>query len=129
VSRTVTIARGLVRAAFVVQIVLGVLFWTGNAEGLKNLHMLIGILLVLALETLVVAAARAGVDMRLVIVAGLWGVLTVLLGVTQTSILVGSAHWVIQVLHLLVGLGAVGLSEALATRIQQSSPRREPRLS
>jgi hypothetical protein len=129
VSRTVTIARGLVRAAFVVQIVLGVLLWTGNAEGLKTLHMLIGIILVLSLETIVVAAARRGVDMGLVILAFVWGVVTVLLGVTHESILVGSAHWVIQVLHLLVGLGAIGLSETLAGRIRQSSPRREPRLS
>jgi hypothetical protein len=128
VSRTVTIARGLVRAAFVVQIVLGVLFWTGNALGLKNLHMLIGFILVLSLETIVLAAARRGVEVGLVILAGVWGVVTVLLGVTQESILTGSAHWVIQVLHLLVGIGAIGFSEALAGRIQ-SGATREPRLS
>jgi hypothetical protein len=128
VSRTVTIARGLVRAAFVVQIVLGVIFWTGNALGLKNLHMLIGFILVLALETIVLAAARRGVEVGLVILAAVWGVVTVLLGLTQESILVGSAHWVIRVLHLLVGIGAIGLSEALAGRIQ-SSATREPRLS
>jgi hypothetical protein len=128
VSRTVTIARGLVRAAFIVQIVLGVIFWTGNALGLKNLHMLIGFILVLSLETIVVAAARRGVEVSLVILAGVWGVVTVLLGLTQESILVGSAHWVIRVLHLLVGIGAIGLSEALAGRIQ-SGATREPRLS
>jgi hypothetical protein len=128
VSRTVTIARGLVRAAFIVQIVLGVIFWTGNALGLKNLHMLIGFILVLSLETIVVAAARRGVEVGLVILAGVWGVVTVLLGLTQESILVGSAHWVIRVLHLLVGIGAIGLSEALAGRIQ-SGATREPRLS
>lgn len=127
-SRTVTIARGLVRAAFIVQIVLGVIFWTGNALGLKNLHMLIGFILVLSLETIVVAAARRGVEVGLVILAGVWGVVTVLLGLTQESILVGSAHWVIRVLHLLVGIGAIGLSEALAGRIQ-SGATREPRLS
>jgi hypothetical protein len=128
VSRTVTIARGLVRAAFIVQIVLGVIFWTGNALGLKNLHMLIGFILVLSLETIAVAAARRGVEVGLVILAAVWGVVTVLLGLTQESILVGSAHWVIRVLHLLVGIGAIGLSEALAGRIQ-SGATREPRLS
>jgi hypothetical protein len=128
VSRTVNIARMLVRAAFIVQIVLGVIFWTGNALGLKNLHMLIGFILVLSLETIVVAAARRGVEVGLVILAGAWGVVTVLLGLTQESILTGSAHWVIRVLHLLVGIGAIGLSEALAGRIQ-SGATREPRLS
>jgi hypothetical protein len=117
-----------VRAAFIVQIVLGVIFWTGNALGLKNLHMLIGFILVLSLETIVVAAARRGVEVGLVILAGVWGVVTVLLDLAQESILVGSAHWVIRVLHLLVGIGAIGLSEALAGRIQ-SGATREPRLS
>jgi hypothetical protein len=129
-SRTVTIARGVVRLAAVVQIVLGALFWTDNATGLVPLHQTIGIILVLALETLVVAAARAGVDRRLVVIAGIWGVLVVILGLSQDSLLQGSAHWVIEVFHLLVGLAAIGQAEALATRIQQQATgAREPRLS
>jgi hypothetical protein len=131
-SRTVTIARGIVRLALIVQLVLGSLFWTGNANSLVPLHQLVGIVLVLALETLVFAAARAGVDRRLLVIAGLWGILVVVLGLSQQNILVGSAHWVIEVLHLLVGLAAVGQAEALASRIQRQGagePRSEPRLS
>jgi hypothetical protein len=130
-SRTVTIARGIVRLALIVQLVLGSFFWAGNATSLVDLHQFIGIVLVLSLETLVFAAARAGVDRPLVILAGLWGVIVVVLGLSQQNILVGSAHWVIQVLHLLVGLAAVGLSEALAGRIQRQSAaaHSEPRLS
>jgi hypothetical protein len=121
VSRTVTIARGLVRLTAIVQIVLGVLFWTDNATGLIDLHQLSGIILVLSMETIVVAAARAGVDRRLVWVAGIWGVLVVVLGLSQDSLLAGSAHWVIEVLHLLVGLAAIAQAEALAIRIQRQS--------
>lgn len=131
-SRTVTIARGLVRLTAIVQIVLGVLFWTDNATGLIDLHQLSGIILVLALETIVVAAARAGVDRRMVWLAGVWGVVVVVLGLSQDSLLVGSAHWVIEVLHLLVGLGAIGLAEVLATRVQRQSGsevRTQPGLS
>jgi hypothetical protein len=128
VSRTVTIARGLVRLTAIVQIVLGVLFWTGNATGLIDLHQVSGIILVLSLEVLVFAAARAGVDRRLVVIAGIWGVVVVALGLSQDSLLQGSAHWVIEVLHLLVGLAAIGQAESLATRTQQVAPR-EPRLS
>ncbi|HZD37857.1 MAG TPA: hypothetical protein VE664_04380 [Actinomycetes bacterium] len=127
-SRTVTIARGLVRLTAIVQIVLGVLFWSGNATGLIDLHQLSGIIMVLSLEVLVLAAARAGVDRRLVVIAGIWGVVVVALGLSQTSLLQGSAHWVIEVLHLLVGLAAIGQAEALATRTQQVAPQ-EPRLS
>ena len=127
-SRTVTIARGLVRLTAIVQIVLGVLFWTDNATGLIPLHQFSGMILVLSLEVLAFAAARAGVDRRLVVVTGIWGVVVVVLGFSQDSLLQGSAHWVIEVLHLLVGLAAIGQAEALATRIQQVD-RPEPRLS
>jgi hypothetical protein len=129
-SRTVTISRGLVRLTAIVQIVLGVLFWTGNATGLIDLHQFLGIILVLSLEVLVFAAARAGVDRRLVTIAGIWGVLVVALGLSQDNLLQGSAHWVIEVLHLLVGLAAIAQAEALATRTQQQATgTREPRLS
>ena len=128
-SRTVTIARNLVRLAAIIQIVLGTLFWTDNATGLIPLHQTVGIILVLALEIIVVAAARVGVDRRLVAVAGVWGVLVVVLGFSQDNLLVGSAHWVIEVLHLLVGLAAIGQAEGLAARVQQQATPREPRLS
>ena len=45
----VTAVQMAVRVLGVIQIVLGILFWTGNALGLVDLHMLNGILLVLAL--------------------------------------------------------------------------------
>ena len=112
----VKVAQMLVRAAGVVQLILGVLFWTGNAEGLVPLHMLVGFVLVLGLLVLAVLAARAGAPAGLVAVAGFWVLLTPLLGLTQTSLLPGSAHWVVQVLHLLVGVAAIGLAEQLARR-------------
>ncbi len=129
-SRTVSIARGIIRLALIVQLVLGFLFWAGNATSLVDLHQFIGIVLVLSLEVLVFAAARAGVDRPLVVLAGIWGIIVVVFGLSQQNILTGSAHWVIRVLHLLVGLAAVGLSEALAGRIErQGTAQREPRLS
>ena len=91
-SRTVTVARGLVRLTAIVQIVLGVLFWTDNATGLIPLHQFSGIILVLALEVIVFAAARAGVDRWLVVLAGIWGVVVVVLGLSQDSLLQDSAH-------------------------------------
>jgi hypothetical protein len=112
----VTIAQVLVRATGVIQLVLGLLFWTGNATGLVPLHMLIGFLVVLGLWTVAGLAARAGVQPGLVALAAVWGLAVAVLGLTQEELLPGSAHWLVQVLHLLVGLGAIGLSENLAAR-------------
>ena len=106
----------LVRAAGVVQLALGVAFWTGNALGLVDLHQLIGFVIVLSLWALAALAARAGVPPGLVALAVVWGLVTPVLGIAQQRLLPGSAHLVIEVLHLLVGLGALGLAEALATR-------------
>lgn len=116
---TTTIAQMLVRACGVILIVLGVLFWTGHARSLVGIHMLIGIILVLALWTLCVLAARAGVSGGLVALAAIWGLIVVILGVAQSGILPGPAHWVIELAHLLVGLVAIGLAEVLGGRIKR----------
>ena len=105
-----------IRAAWLVQLVLGVLFWTGNALGLVDLHQLLGILLVLALWTQAVLAARAGVEPRLVAAAAIWGLIVPIVGLTQRELFPGSAHWVIQVIHLLLGIGLLAMAENLAAR-------------
>jgi hypothetical protein len=118
-SRATTAVQMLVRATFVVQLVLGGLFWTGNALDLVPLHQTIGFLLVFALWALAVLAARAGVRPPLVALAAVWGLVVLVLGLTQTRLLVGSAHWLIEVLHLLVGVAAVGMAEGLAARVKE----------
>ena len=120
--RATTTAQMLVRAVGVVQLVLGGLFWTGNALDLVPLHQTVGFLLVFGLWTLAALAARAGVRPPLVALAAVWGLIVPILGLTQTRLLVGSAHWLIEVLHLLVGVGAIGMAEGLAARIKERLP-------
>jgi hypothetical protein len=105
-----------IRAVWLVQIALGLAFWTGNLLGLVDVHQLLGILLVLALWTLAVLAYRAGVPAGVVAVAAVYGVIVAIVGLTQRELLPGSAHWVIEVIHLLLGIGLIGLAESLATR-------------
>jgi hypothetical protein len=117
--RATTAVQMLVRVTFVVQLVLGVLFWTGNALDLVPLHQTIGFLLVFGLWALAILAARAGVPPALVALAAVWGLVVLVLGLTQTRLLTGSAHWLIEVLHLLVGVAAVGMAEGLAARVKE----------
>ena len=114
--RTITGIQMGIRVLGVVQLVLGILFWTGNALGLVDLHQLIGILLVLALWTQAALAHRAGVPGGLVAGAVVLGLIVPIVGLTQREIFPGSAHWVIQVVHLLLGLGLLAMAENLATR-------------
>lgn len=115
---TALVLQMMVRIVGAILIVLGVLFWTGNADALIPVHMLLGIALVLMLWTLAVLAALGGVHWGLVVLALVWGLIVPALGLTQTRLLPGSAHWVIQVIHLLVGLGAIGQADNLARRIR-----------
>jgi hypothetical protein len=113
-----TIAQIVLRVAGLANIVLGLLFWSGHAFNLVPLHMLLGIVLVLSLWTLAGLAAGARVSAGLVVFAIVWGFVVPALGFTQDSLVTGDAHWVIRVLHLLVGLAAMGLGETLARRIR-----------
>ena len=119
-----TVFQMLVRLSGLILISLGVLFWTGHALTLIPVHMLVGFVLVLSLWTLAVLAARAGVHAGLVALAIVWGLIVPILGLTQQRLLPGDAHWVIQILHLLVGLGAIGQAEGLAARIKGRQPFR-----
>jgi uncharacterized membrane protein len=113
---TITAIQMGIRALGVIQLVLGIIFWTGNALGLVDLHQLIGILLVLGLWTQAAMAHRAGVPGGLVAGAAVYGLLVPIVGLTQRDLFPGSAHWVIQVVHLLLGLGLLALAENLAQR-------------
>lgn len=114
-----SVAQMLVRATGLINLVLGVLFWTHNALSLIPLHMQVGFAFVLSLWALAVLAARAGVSPVIVGLGIAWGILVPVVGMTQDRLLVGNAHWVMQVLHLLIALGAMGQAEGLAARIRQ----------
>ncbi len=117
-----TVARTLVRITGPLLIVLGILFWTGNALVLIPVHMLLGITLVISLWVLAFVAARSAVSPRLVAVAAVWGAIVPVLGVTQDQILVGSAHWIIRLLHLAAGILAMALADQLARRVLDQRP-------
>lgn len=119
---TATVVQMLVRLCGLALIVLGILFWTGNALALVPLHVLVGLILVLSLWALAFIAARSGAPPGFVALALLWGLVVPALGLTQDMLLVGGGHWLIQVLHLLVGLAAIALAEGLGQRVRQARP-------
>jgi len=110
----VKIARFTIRIAGSLQLILGVLIWIGLLNTLLFVHILIGVILVISLWVLAGLAVRASVPRRWVNLLITWGVVMLLLGLTQALLLTGSAHWIIQVLHLLVGMTGIGLAEMTA---------------
>ena len=115
----VRVAQMVIRGAGALLLLLGIPIWTGTADGLVPLHVLFGVVLVVALWSLTYLFARSGLSAWLVGVAILWGLLAPILGLSQEHLLTGSGHWLIQVLHLLVGLGAIGIGEMLAMQLKR----------
>ena len=99
------------------QLLLGTAIWTGRAESVIPIHVSVGLVLLLSLWTLTGLAVGQVAAWR-VALAGFWGLLMVTLGLSQDSLLPGSLHWLIQVVHLGVGLAAVAQAETLAHGIR-----------
>jgi hypothetical protein len=115
-----TVAHWYVRLAGVLLLLLGLLFWTGDALSFVPMHMLLGIVLVLALWLMAGLGTRLGVPVGMAAGAAVLGLIVLVLGLTQTSLVPGGAHWIIQALHLIVGMAAVGIGEAMGARVRRA---------
>lgn len=96
-------------------LILGLLFWIANIN-LLNIHMSFGVLVVLTLLALAILAVLTKGLRMLGVVGIVYAPLVLLFGLTQSSLLVGNLHWLIQTAHLLVGLGALALIGIISTR-------------
>ena len=112
----------VLRIAAILALILGIIFWTGTAKNLVPIHMLLGIIVTLCLWILggMIATTRGGIG--LAIGAIVLGLIVAGFGLTQRSILPGSpSHWIIQVIHLILGLAAIGMGESIAGRYKRLS--------
>jgi hypothetical protein len=114
-----SVFRILIRIAFAIELALGLLLWSGNLVGLIPVHELLGWLLVLGLWGLAVTAAIARIPPTVVVLALAYGLVVPVLGELQDNLVPGSAHWIIQAVHLLIGLGLVALAEWLGFLIRR----------
>lgn len=121
----VLVTQIVARVIAVVQVALGIFVWTGHGDSLVPLHSAVGLLLVVDLWAAVALGLRSGAPIGLAVLALVWSVGMPVFGLLQTNVLSGDLHVVVQVLHLVVGLAAVGLVEALA----RSGRRRDKALA
>lgn len=111
------------RLLFLVMLVLGILFWTGAAGGgLVLVHMLLGIVFVAVLWAIgVVQAMRPDGSLGLTLGTFILGLVIAIYGMVQTRLLPGSGHVVIQIIHLLLALVAMGMAEMIAGRTRRAA--------
>jgi len=123
------IASWVVRLGGLIMIVLGLLFWTGNALGLVQEHMTLGLLVVLALWVLAATAMQKGVGVGLVIGAFVLGLVVIGFGMTQESLMSGATRAVVEivkVVHLLLGLALISFGEIITGRLRRLNQGSKP---
>jgi hypothetical protein len=122
----IRIASIVLRACATLALILGLLFWSGNGLSLVMVHMLLGLGVVLSLLAIGFGQAFApGGSWAGAVAALVMGGVVIWFGMNQTALLPGQWHWVIRVIHLLLGVAAVGIGQAIAARgkpDKQASP-------
>ena len=95
---------------------LGWLHWIANSTSFIFTHMVLGItfaLLLLALSLIQLLSGR----MRLLGASGIvYTAILMAMGFTQTGLLVGPMHWLIQTAHVVIGFGALVLVQVISVR-------------
>ena len=116
--RAVNIASLFIRFGGLTLIILGIVIWTGHGAALVNAHMILGILFVLTLWILAGMGAVVGVSWATVTRTSIWGIVVAWFGMLQRDMMVGETHWIIRVIHLLIGMIAIGMGELTARAIR-----------
>ena len=123
--RTITnISLWTVRVSGTLQLLLGILFWTGHAYQLLPLHIVNGFVIVLTLWTTAALAFVARTRRGLAAFGVFWGIALPAFGIIQATVLTGSMHWIIRVAHLVMGLVAMGIAGTLGQTVLAILPAR-----
>jgi DNA-binding beta-propeller fold protein YncE len=122
-TRLTTILIMIARFLGVAQIVTGFAFWFGWMPDTSP-HFGMGSLLVLVVWIIALIGLFALPKRGVALMTLLWGGLVLWFGMAQTTFLVGSAHWIIRVAHLLVGVSMLGLAESIAKAVKTHAAAR-----
>lgn len=105
------------RIAGVLAFLLGVSRLAGPGIAPLGVHMAMGGLVVLALAILAISALIDRVRIPAAIAGLLWAAATLAIGTVQDWWVGGGSHLTIEIIHPLLGVGAIGLAEMLAAAL------------
>ena len=118
----IRIASAVLTMDALLALISGILFCTGTAVNLIALHMLLGFLAVGALWVIGMTQALAQHGSWIVAACALIaGAVMIVLGMMQSSLLPGEYHWIIQAIHLALGLLTIGIGHMAAARYRKAS--------
>jgi hypothetical protein len=125
--KVVTIALMTLRATVLLALVLGIIFWVNPGlpeqnQALKDTHMVLGFLVVLSLWLIGLAQGfvKGGGSFSLALSTFLVGLAIAIVGIWQQSWKGAGANvQLINILHLLLGLSAIGFGEMIVGRTKR----------
>jgi uncharacterized protein YqgC (DUF456 family) len=116
----VTALRWVARLDGLAALILGGLLWSGS-DGQLKIHILTGFIMTITLLLLGLFGFFARIKPVLPIIAIIWAILLPYIGFAQLHLLPGASHVVIQVVHLLIGVCAIGVAEAVGAKITKAA--------
>lgn len=108
-----TILRWTVRVTGLLALLLGLGFWTGTGFNLLGLHQALGLVMSASLIWISLVGFVRSVSPVLSGMALLCGLALPEIGNVQGRLLPGQNHWLIEALHLVLGVGAIVLAELI----------------
>lgn len=116
----IRIASVVLSFAGLLALILGLLVWTNSALNLIQMHMLLGLLAVGALWVIGIGQAFSKAGSWLIAACALVvGAAMIIVGLNQSALRLGALHWVVQVLHLVLGLLVIGIGHIGAARYRK----------
>ena len=116
----IKILQWVVRIAGVAALLIGISFRGGRALAPVSVHMSIGVLVCLALAIIAIMALARRVRVPVALVALLWAIATVTVGTVQDWWVGAGSHVPTEILHVVLGVGAIGLAEMLGAAIKRA---------
>lgn len=114
----VRVVAWLLRAIFIINLILGILFFANHALTYVTLHMILGIIFVAALWFLGAAQAFKGGPIGIMAATFAVGLLLAIIGFIQRATGITT---VIAILHVIFFLAAIALGEMSAARYRRLS--------
>lgn len=111
----VRILSWIVRLSGLLALVLGLLFWFAHVDWI-SVHEALGALVTLSLLalSLVMVSVRGG---RALGALGIvYALIVPFVGEMQVQWYVSAATWLVPTVHMLIGIGAIGLAQVMVTR-------------
>jgi hypothetical protein len=121
----IRIASVVLSFAGLLALILGLLVWVNLGSNLIQMHMLLGLLAVGALWVIGIGqAVSTGGSWLMAAMALVVGAAMIVIGLTQSGLMLGTFHWVIRVLHLVLGLLVIGIGHMGTARYRKSNASR-----